>query len=75
MAHHSYSTEFQVKSGLQNQLSVNANQRNKKAMSSLDNLEALFHSSDPKDDVKNKESKGDSLLNEWRDKRNSTKKQ
>jgi len=74
MAHHSYVDAFQEKYGLKNQISVNANARNKYAMRNLDNLESLFpynnNQEESKQDSETLAPKETKLLKSWREKRN-----
>ncbi|MDR9747642.1 hypothetical protein [Paenibacillus taichungensis] len=70
MAHHSYSAEYQKEFNLPNQISVNANARNKNAMRSLDDLSSfLENGTNPAEEPSKNPNKESSLLQEWRNKR------
>jgi hypothetical protein len=69
MAHQSYIEEYRTKYGLKNQISVNANARNKHAMSNINDLESFFPY-DPKPQEGNTLSKPKeetALLKKWRE--------
>lgn len=71
MAHKSYSVEFREEYGLVNQISVNANSRNKNAMRNLNDLDALFtNKPDSKIDNTEETAEDSQLIKIWRNKRN-----
>ncbi|BCG60384.1 hypothetical protein [Paenibacillus sp. URB8-2] len=73
MAHHSYNDEFQQKYGLINQISINANDRNKKAMSNLNNLESLFPYERDQVTTNTDTPSETSTLTQWRERRKKQK--
>ncbi|PGU51918.1 hypothetical protein COD70_26270 [Bacillus cereus] len=75
MAHHSRIKSYREKYGLINQISVNANARNRKLMNNLDKLEEIFDSKDLDNNmaVKNNDMREEApntvLVNRWKNKR------
>lgn len=73
MSHDSYRKEFEGM--LKNQISVNANERNKNAMRNLDDLGSFFEieqkKSKEKEDVTNSDIKQPTVLNHWKNIRKS----
>ena len=76
MAHQSRSKSYQEQYGLINQISINANARNRKLMNNLDKLEEVLNGENLNEDVPlknidiNKKAPKTALVNRWKDKRN-----
>ncbi|MCY9694548.1 hypothetical protein [Paenibacillus alginolyticus] len=69
MAQLSYISEFRIKYGLVNQISIHANDRNKHAMTNLNNLESLFPYSKKEDESTPLRTKESAALTKWKERR------